>query len=65
MFQVLSGDRYGFRPVPIELDVKKFQIIHSTAEKLRLPNRELLDEWYKLDENSVPSMYILQVRDYY
>jgi len=59
---MLSGDRYGFRPIPPELDVRKFTILHDAAEKLGLENRELLDEWFKLDENAVPNIYLLQVR---
>jgi len=61
-FQVLSGDRYGFRPVPTELDVQKFMILHEAADTLKLQNKELLNEWYKLDENVTPHIYLLQVR---
>ncbi|XP_045212692.2 uncharacterized protein LOC123563752 [Mercenaria mercenaria] len=59
-FVVLSGDRYGFRPIPVELDVKTFEVLRHQASKLNLDNCTLLDEWYKLDKNAVPNMYILQ-----
>ncbi|XP_052261935.1 uncharacterized protein LOC127865910 isoform X2 [Dreissena polymorpha] len=59
-FIVLSGDRYGFRPIPVELDVKQFEVLRFEATKLDLKDRALLDEWYKLDENAVPSIYLLQ-----
>jgi len=58
---VLSGDRYGFRPVPVEMDVEKFQIIHTAAKELNLADRMLLEEWYKLDTNALPNKYCLQV----
>ncbi|KAL4239740.1 NACHT domain- and WD repeat-containing protein 1 [Mactra antiquata] len=59
-FIVLSGQRYGFRPLPTEITVERFELLHSIAQQLKLENRELLHEWYKLDENMVPPMYILQ-----
>ncbi|XP_053389724.1 uncharacterized protein LOC123563616 [Mercenaria mercenaria] len=59
-FVVLSGDRYGYRPIPVNIDVETFEIIKYEAKKLNLQNRELLDEWYKLDKNSIPATYILQ-----
>ena len=60
--QVLSGDRYGFRPIPTEISVEEFQILKSEAAKLKLEKRELLEEWYKLEENAIPPLYVLQVR---
>ncbi|XP_045212433.2 NACHT and WD repeat domain-containing protein 2-like [Mercenaria mercenaria] len=59
-FVILSGDRYGFRPVPVNIDVETFEVIQYEANKLNLSSRELLDEWYKLDKNSIPATYILQ-----
>jgi hypothetical protein len=61
----LSGDRYGFRPIPVELNVKTFERLRYEAAKLNLENRQLLEEWYKLDENAVPNMYMLQVLLFY
>lgn len=60
-FKVLSGDRYGFRPIPVQLEVNAFEVIRQEANKLEVENSSLLDEWYKLDENCVPNRYILQV----
>ncbi|XP_052783963.1 uncharacterized protein LOC128219861 isoform X2 [Mya arenaria] len=59
-FVVLSGDRYGFRPIPTEMDVKLFECLRFEATKLKLKDRELLDTWYLKDENAVPSLYVLQ-----
>lgn len=38
-----------------------FEVLRSEAEKHSLNGRALIDEWYKLDTNAVPNMYILQV----
>ncbi|WAQ96293.1 NWD1-like protein [Mya arenaria] len=55
-FVVLSGDRYGFRPIPTEMDVKLFECLRFEATKLKLKDQELLDTWYLKDENAVPSL---------
>ena len=36
-------------------------MLHSEAEALKISDREKLDEWYKLDENAMPPVYLLQV----
>lgn len=54
--KLLSGDRYGFTPIPTEIEKEEFEIIKSFAE-----NATLLDIWYRLDENAKPPKYILQV----
>ncbi|XP_063446187.1 uncharacterized protein LOC134725872 isoform X2 [Mytilus trossulus] len=59
-FIFISGDRYGFRPIPIEIDMEEFDTIKKVAEENSLPDIKLLDVWYLLDENAKPPLYILQ-----
>ena len=59
--QVLSGDRYGFRPIPTEISVAEFELLQGETEAGKIDQREVLDEWYKLDENAIPPVYLLQV----
>lgn len=56
----MSGDRYGFTPIPTEIEKEEFEIIKTFAEK-EAENAALLDIWYRLDENAKPPKYILQV----
>lgn len=57
-FIILLGNRYGWIPLPeiiAENDFKNFQINSS--------ERKLLDDWYQLDENALPSpIYLLKER---
>jgi hypothetical protein len=56
-FLLLLGNRYGWQPVPARIpDNEMEKILQVTLEK------ELLNRWYKLDENSIPPEYILQPR---
>ncbi|CAC5407383.1 unnamed protein product [Mytilus coruscus] len=59
-FIFISGDRYGFRPIPVEIDKEEFDTIKKLAEKNSLSDTKLLDIWYLLDENAIPPLYILQ-----
>ncbi|XP_052083625.1 NACHT domain- and WD repeat-containing protein 1-like [Mytilus californianus] len=59
-FIFISGDRYGFRPIPVEIDKEEFDTIKKLAEKNSLSDTKLLDIWYLLDENAKPPLYILQ-----
>ncbi|XP_071146752.1 uncharacterized protein [Mytilus edulis] len=59
-FIFISGDRYGFRPIPVEIDKDEFDTLKKIAEKNSLSDTELLDIWYLLDENAIPPLYILQ-----
>ncbi|XP_063447169.1 NACHT domain- and WD repeat-containing protein 1-like [Mytilus trossulus] len=58
-FILLSGDRYGFTPIPTEIEKTEFEIMKTFAEK-ESENAALLDIWYRLDENAKPPKYILQ-----
>lgn len=58
-FIILLGDRYGWRPIPAEIPAKEFQLFFSCANN-RI--RNLLQNWYWLDENAQPEVYILQAK---
>ncbi|HOP47979.1 MAG TPA: DUF4062 domain-containing protein [Desulfobacteraceae bacterium] len=59
-FIILLGDRYGWRPLPYEIQATEFEEIltHITDEK----DAELLGRWYRRDNNAVPPVYDLQPR---
>lgn len=56
-FVVLLGERYGWQPLPAEINHLEFKsIIKQIKDR---DNRKLLLTWYKLDRNSVPAVYNL------
>jgi hypothetical protein len=58
-FLIMAGDRYGWVPLTYAIERNEFE------EILRHVNSDFLDfvnQWYKLDENQIPSSYILQAR---
>ncbi|XP_063408936.1 uncharacterized protein LOC134692415 [Mytilus trossulus] len=59
-FIFISGDRYGFRPIPVEIDKEEFDTLKKLAKKNSLSDTKLLDIWYLLDKNAIPPRYILQ-----
>lgn len=36
------------------------EVLKGIMEELQLEDRQLIDQWYKKDENEVPSVYVLQ-----
>ncbi|MBS9782506.1 MAG: tetratricopeptide repeat protein [Arcobacter sp.] len=59
-FLILSGDRYGWVPLPFMIEQKEFKsILENINDK---EDEDLLKDWYKLDENQIPSSYRLQER---
>ncbi|CAH1783942.1 unnamed protein product [Owenia fusiformis] len=58
-FVAFLGNRYGTRPMPNEIPAGEFNTLTTACFKLQL-DVSLLHEWYKLDENAVPSVYLLQ-----
>ena len=61
-FIILLGNRYGWRPLPEEIDAVEFAAIEKKAAELGLTNHSLLREWYCLDQNAVPPVYYLRRR---
>ena len=41
--------------------MEEFGLLRSEAEAGKVDQREVLDEWYKFDENAIPPVYLLQV----
>ena len=57
-FLILAGNRYGWVPLPYAIEKTEYETIYNYAD-----NKELLDEWYKLDYNHLPPSYILKERE--
>ena len=55
------GDRYGFRPIPPEIEATEFELLRGIADDLKLEGRVTMDTWYRRDDNADPPVYILQV----
>ena len=56
-FILLTGDRYGWIPLPFMIEKDEFEILLS-----KVKDEKLLKEWYRLDENQIPASYRLQER---
>jgi len=61
-FIILSGDKYGWVPIPRVIEREEFEAI---LDKLKELNEDIsiLKKWYELDENQIPVSYILKPRD--
>jgi hypothetical protein len=59
-FIILLGDRYGWRPLPPQINAAEFE---QLMERVKENNRSLLNQWYKRDDNAVPPEYCLQCRN--
>ena len=57
-FLILLGDKYGWQPIPEKIPEQDWDKILPLAKE----NTELLETWYKKDENAVPPEYDLQPR---
>lgn len=58
-FVVFLGQKYGYRPLPTKVLENEFKAILD-ALKSYPEDVNLLETWYKLDLNSLPSVFILQ-----
>ncbi|MFX4242438.1 tetratricopeptide repeat protein [Aliarcobacter butzleri] len=56
-FLIMAGDRYGWIPLPYLIEKSEYEAIVTNIEKEE--DKELLNIWYKLDENQIPASYIL------
>ncbi|QCI27627.1 DUF4062 domain-containing protein [Caminibacter pacificus] len=61
-FLLLSGDRYGWVPLPRVIEKEEFEAIINKLKELN-KNIDILEKWYELDYNQIPSSYILKSRD--
>lgn len=58
-FIVLLGQRYGWCPLPAQIEVVEFA---SLLDVLPETDRQRLGRWYRRDDNAVPPHYCLQPR---
>ncbi len=63
-FFILLGDRYGWRPLPAEIEVETFaRICFSLAQTHGdISGVEKLEHWYMRDDNAVPPQFVLKPR---
>ena len=54
-FLIMAGDRYGWIPLPYLIEEKEFDSILENIENS--DDKKLLNSWYKLDENQIPSSH--------
>lgn len=59
-FIVLLGDRYGWQPLPPEIETGEFEALLGEGEDGE--ERELLTSWYSRDDNALPPAYFLNPR---
>jgi hypothetical protein len=57
-FIILSGDRYGWEPLPTKISTKDFIKILSAVHSA--DDRNLIEKWYTIDNNEVPASYFLK-----
>jgi hypothetical protein len=58
-FLILLGDKYGWQPIPTKIPETEMKEIHSVIASGK---KDLLDQWFRLDFNAMPSEYVLQPR---
>lgn len=60
-FLVMLGDYYGWRPLPYSIPEDEGRLLFRMMDN---ESRELFNQYYWLDENAVPSKFILQGRSH-
>ena len=60
-FLSLQGDKYGYMPIPKCIDQAAFEqrLLERSASE-HLETVALANEWYQLDSNAVPPVYVLK-----
>jgi len=58
----IIGNKYGYRPIPVKTDRDVFEMLLGSVKSQHGGKNasELLQKWYKLDENSIPAVFVLQ-----
>ncbi|XP_053393326.1 protein qui-1-like [Mercenaria mercenaria] len=59
-FLGLLGDQYGDVPLPAAFNEQEFLFILDGSGKSHGKRKELLQSWYRLDENAIPPTYVLK-----
>ena len=60
-FVAFVGNRYGSRSLPVKIDKAEFELLKEEILCLKLDPNGLTQKWFKLDENNMPSNYVLRV----
>jgi len=60
--QVLFGQKYGYRPLPTIIRGNELEMLVDviTRDETSAADAQLLQQWYRKDENSVEPIYVLQ-----
>ncbi len=68
-FIVLLGERYGWRPLPPQIEATELETITGNLDQVKAERLLWREEqplhakgWYRLDKNAVPPEYCLQAR---
>ena len=61
-FIILSGNKYGWIPLPRIIEKNEFEKILSHLQNLN-KDISILKKWYELDYNQIPASYVLKSRD--
>ena len=71
ILQIFLGQRYGYRPIPANIESKEFEILIQILEKSPKRKDEIavMHQWYREDTNALPPVYRLQeissiIKDY-
>lgn len=56
---MLLGQKYGYRPIPTYIPATEFEMLREVIKGVKA-DVEILDKWYKRDDNEVPPLYVLQ-----
>ena len=59
MLQSFLGDRYGYRPFPSEIDKNELDILKKCLKR-KGNSIDIINDWFVLDENAKPALYVLQ-----
>ena len=57
-FQTFLGQKYGYRPFPAKIPITEFESLLGAIENEH--DRQLLQKWFRKDDNAVPAQYLLQ-----
>ena len=56
--QTFLSQKYGYRPFPHRIPATEFDALSAAVDDQE--DKQLLQVWFKLDENAVPPEYVLQ-----
>lgn len=54
----MLGQKYGFCPFPPKISISEFEALTAAIEDT--DDKDLIEEWFKRDDNAVPPEYLLQ-----